>query len=181
MNYLIFCIHIFEFLMAENQNNVFYIQILFFISIVLLCLMIMSLWSKWNMKSYSIERGLISRTLIIILIFVLKTNFLYYWRKLFKQSYNTRAHCILSKEIQNQWKKGKLEKFNQFYQTIVLKLFTADLLAQTFVLDEKPELPRSFTDNRVWIILFYIETIFFSQLLHWFNGYCIHTSFADDG
>jgi hypothetical protein len=45
----------------------------------------------------------------------------------------------------NLWKEVKLEKFSQLYQTFVLKFFTADLLAETFVLGEKPELPQKYS------------------------------------
>jgi hypothetical protein len=45
--------------------------------------------------------------------------------------------------------KGKLKKFIQYYQSIVLKLCYADLIPETFLLGDKPDLLQNFSAKEV--------------------------------
>jgi hypothetical protein len=73
------------------------------------------------------------------------------------------------------------KKENRIFPTDYFDVLLANLITEFFLLGEKPELPQKFPTNEVWSSLLSIETIFFFQMLHCSNGYCISTSTADDG
>jgi hypothetical protein len=69
----------------------------------------------------------------------------------------------------------------KLYQLNELTFLLIYLIAEFFVLGEKPECPKNFSTGRERSSLKDIGTIFIALPLHWSNGYCTSLSSSDDG